>query len=68
MNREEQHAALAESYRRLRIAARHVIESAEAVGTPEHPQAGIPAHVLRGLRRELQHQPAPSGLTFMSVT
>lgn len=67
LNSDEQHEALAERYRRLRIAAQAVIEEATAVGTAEAPMAGIPAHVLRTLRRELQHEPQPS-MFHMSIT
>lgn len=63
---EARAAVLAERYRRLRVVAQAVIDEARAVGTPEHPRAGIPAHVLRGLRRELEGEPHPSSF-HMSV-
>jgi hypothetical protein len=64
---EDRAAALAERYARLRHAAQAVVDDATAVGTPERPMAGIPAHVLRTLRRELDGEPQPQPLDFMSV-
>jgi hypothetical protein len=51
--------ALLEKYVRLRRAAEQVIDETQAVGNRDHPMAGIPAHVLRDLRRELSHPPEP---------
>jgi hypothetical protein len=60
-------AALEERYRRLRAVAERVVNQAEAVGTREHPMAGVKPHLLRNLRRELDGEPQPNGL-WMSVS
>jgi hypothetical protein len=58
---------LREVHRRLRVAGQRVIDGAEAVGDAEHPKVGLEPHILRALRRELQHEPHAS-TPWMSVS
>lgn len=54
---------------RLRLAAERVIEAAIDGGF-HHGQdwATVPGHLLRDLKRELDGEPQPSGLKFMSMS
>jgi hypothetical protein len=65
---ETEYDSLLNRYVRLRRAAEAVVDGAEAIGNPEEPRAGIPAHVLRQLRREITGEPAPSTMPFATIS
>jgi hypothetical protein len=65
----DNHDALRERYRRLRAAARAVVDGAESAGHPERPLCGVEPHLIRTLRREVRGEPQPSAkLSWMSPT
>jgi hypothetical protein len=68
MTTDQRYEALRERHLRLRRAAEAVVEQAEAVGTRQQPMCGVKPHLIRNLRRELAHEPQPSGFFTMSVS
>jgi hypothetical protein len=68
MTTTEQHEALSERYTRLHRAAQQVVDGCEAVGNGEEPRCGVHPHLIRRLRRELEHEPQPSAFFTMSTT
>jgi hypothetical protein len=67
MNKMNEHEALREAYLRLRAAAQAVVDAAAYTGD-EETGARVYEGQLRGLRRELEFEPQPNGLTWMSVS
>jgi hypothetical protein len=65
MTDRERYAALAEHYLRLRSVALALLAECKPAGGDE-PACAIPPHRIRDLRRELRHEPAPSGWFTMS--
>ena len=59
---------LRERYVRLRAAAQRVVDDTRAVGDGERPQCGVEPHLIRQLRRELEGEPQPQPLAWMSAS
>ena len=68
MSSTDSYEALAESYRRLRIAAQAVLDAASYPTTDEEPR--VYRSQLKALERELEGLPQPSAAKFawMSIT
>ena len=65
MTDRERYEATAEAYLRLRSIALALLAECRPAGGKE-PMCAIPPHRIRDLRRELRHEPAPSGWFTMS--
>jgi hypothetical protein len=64
---EREYESLRQAYVRLRLAAQKVVEAADyATGSGDEPR--VYASQLGDLRRELEGEPQPHGLSWMSVS
>lgn len=63
----DEYENLRERYIRLRGAAQRVVNGTRAAGDGDRPMCGVEPHLIRRLRRELEGEPQPQPLTWMSV-